>query len=439
MDKSGEMRNIFYISYYFKAKTKNMKYYATLLLFTIPFLSLSQNNNFQPGWIVTIQQDTLAGYVDDQKWEVTPTSINFKEKKDAEITTFSIEDISSFKVKFRNIYRSKSVEIEMLPRGKGNLEKKKTPRFEDKKVFLELLADGERPLYYYRGQDLKEHFFIDDNGRIVPLIYLKYKSKLNRVKEKKTFISQLETLLEDCEEVYSMIADVEYNRKSMLRMIRAYNICEPNEEILFEEIDYDWFKIGINISTTLTHLTFNGHNSSYTEVLNFKPALNYGIGISFDLLAPNYNPKMAFRNDLIYKPYQRKARGEVIIEEDQWWHQLDSKLDFSHLRWQSMVQYKFKETYNSTFFVAGLVNSFTLSNKSNTHMVSQFYSDESEEDVPPILDFQWYEFGFVGGFGYMHNRYIFDVKYEIGNGIGKGKGLKTSTHILYFSAKYYLN
>jgi len=173
--------------------------------------------------------------------------------------------------------------------------------------------------------------------------------------------------------------------------------------------------------------------------LNFKPALNYGIGISFDFLVPNYNPKIAFRNDLIYKPYQRKASGKVVFEKDEWWQEFDSKLDFSHLRLQTMVQYKLKETYNSTFILAGLVNSFTLSNKSNTHVIKQFYSEFTEEDIPPILDFQWYEFGFVGGFGYMHNRFIFDVKYEIGNGIGKGKGLKTSTHILYFSAKYYLN
>lgn len=417
-----------------------MKHYATLLLSIIPFLSFSQSkNNFQPGWIVTVQQDTLEGFVDDQRWEMTPTSINFKENENAEIKTFSIEDISSFKVKFRNIYRSKFVQIEMLPREKGSLEKKQTPRYEDKKVFLELLANGERPLYYYRGQDLKEHFFVDDNDRIVPLIYLKYKTKLNRVKEKKTFISQLETLLEDCEEVYSMIADVEYTRKSMIRMIRSYNVCEPNEEILFEEIDYDWFKFGVNVSTTLTKLTFKGHNSSYTEVLNFKPALNYGLGVSFDFFFPNYNPKMAFRNDLIYKPYQRKATGKVVIEEGDWWHDLNSKLDFSHLRLQSMLQCKLKETYNSTFIVAGFVNSITLSNKSNTKMTTQFYTSQTVEDVPPIVDFQWYEFGFVGGFGYIHNRYIFDVKYEVGNGIGKGKGLKTATHILYLSAKYYLN
>ncbi|MFK7774203.1 MAG: hypothetical protein AB8F94_18790 [Saprospiraceae bacterium] len=417
-----------------------MKYYATLLLMIIPFLSYSQSkNDFQPGWIVTIQQDTLEGFINDQKWEITPTSISFKDKMDAEIETLSIDDISSFKVKFRNSYRSKTVQIEMLPREKGRLEKKQKPRYEDKKVFLELLVNGKKPLYYYRGQDLKEHFFIDDHEKIVPLIYLKYKSKLNKVKEKKTFVSQLETILEDCEEVYAMIAKVEYNRKSMVKMIRAFNICEPDEEILFEEIDFDWFKLGVNISTTLTHLTFKGHNSSYTEVLNFKPSLNYGIGISFDFFFPNYNPKMAFRNDLIYKPYQRKAIGEAVIEEGDWWHKLDSELNFSHLRIQSMLQCKLKETYNSTFIIVGLVNSLTLSNKSNTRMITQFYTAQTEEDVPPILDFQWYEFGLVGGFGYMHNRYIFDVKYEVGNGIGKGKGLKTSTHILYFSAKYYLN
>ena len=440
MDESGEVKNKFYISYYYKAKTIKMKRYATLLFLILPFLSISQSkNNFQPGWVVTLQQDTLEGFINDQKRERTPTTIYFKEKKDSETKTFSISDISSFKVKFRNIYRSKSVEMDLLPRTEGSLGKKKESQFENRKVFLELLANGELPLYYYRDQNLKEHFFIDDNGRIVPLLYLKYKNKLNRIKEKKTFISQLETLLEDCEEVYSMISDVEYNRKSMIRMIRSFNVCEPNEEILFDEIDYDWFKFGVNVGTTITHLTFNGHNSSNTEILNFKPAINYGIGISFDFFTPNYDPRITFRNDLIYKPYQRKASGELIIEKDEWWENLDSKLHFSHLRLQSMIQYKLKKTYNSTFFVAGLVNSFALSNKSNTHVVSQFYSTKTEEDVPPILDFQWYEFGFVGGFGYIHNRYVFDVKYEVGNGIGRGEGLKTSTHILYLSAKYYLN
>lgn len=417
-----------------------MKLYATLLFLIIPFLSFSQSKiNFQPGWIVTVQQDTLEGFVDNQKWETTPATIKFKENKNGKIKRFSITDISSFKVKFRNIYRTKSLDIDMLPRADGSLGKNKMPQYERKKVFLELLVNGDKPLYYYKGQDSKEHFFIDDKGEMIELLYIKYKSKLNLTKEKKVFIDQLETILEDCEEVYSMISDVEYNRRSMVRMIRAFNICEPNEEILFEEIDYDWFNIGVNVSTTFTHLTFNGHNTSYTEVLNFKPALNYAVGISFDFFVPNYNPKMAFRNDLIYKPYQRKASGEVVIEKDDWWHKLDSKLDFSHLRLQSMVQYKFKETYNSTFFIAGLVNSFTLNNKSNTHFTTQFYSTKTEENVPPIVSFQWYEFGFVGGFGFINSKYIFDVKYEVGNGIGKGKGLKTSTHTLYLSAKYYLN
>lgn len=417
-----------------------MKKYIALLLVITPFITFSQNKkSFQPGWIVTLQQDTLTGFIEYEENLQTPTSIRFKEIKNAPPQALAIENLLSFKVRYKNIYRSKSLKIDMLPRENGSLGKRKTPQFEEKKVFLELLADGEKPLYYHRDQNLKEHFFIEDEGDFVELIYVKYKSALNRTKEKKTFIKQLETILEDCEEIYRMIDKVEYNRRSMIKLIRSFNVCEPYEEILFSEIDSDWFKLGVNVSSTITHLTFRGENGSDTEVLNFKPTLGYGVGLSFDLFVPNYNPQIAFRNDILFKSYKNKATGEVVIDNDDWRKDLDSELNFSHLRWQSMVQYKFKKTYNSTFFLAGLVNSFSLSNKSNTHVVTKFYGSISEEDIPPIKSFQWYEFGFVGGFGYLHKRYVFDIKYEIGNGIGRGDGLKTSTHIIYLSAKYYLN
>ena len=76
---------------------------ALLLLCSMVIYQISfSQKNYLPGKVITLQHDTLTGYIDYRNWEVNPKIITFKKEITSDEITYTPLEISGFQVSDEN-------------------------------------------------------------------------------------------------------------------------------------------------------------------------------------------------------------------------------------------------------------------------------------------------------------------------------------------------
>ena len=121
-----------------------MKKFCTVLscFLFLPFFLFAQSN-YKNGYIITLQGDTLKGFIDYQEWIKNPIAINFKsalqektvqEFTPATIKYFAIGNMEAYE-RYEGKIRLNRIEINKLATGVDTSTAKRT-------VFLRVLAQG---------------------------------------------------------------------------------------------------------------------------------------------------------------------------------------------------------------------------------------------------------------------------------------------------------
>ena len=105
------------------------------------FFASGFSQKFLPGFIITLENDTIYGGVANQQDLINVKKCSFKDSL-GEITIFQPNDIFGYKFNDGRYYISKKLE-------NGNLEKS---------VFLEYLVKGVIDLYYYPSNEGDKYF-----------------------------------------------------------------------------------------------------------------------------------------------------------------------------------------------------------------------------------------------------------------------------------------
>ena len=154
-----------------------MKYcYALLFLLIIcPFLSSAQNN-YKPGYVVTLKGDTVHGFVEYKNWGNNPEKINFKKEfQTIKAESYSKQDIMSFAAKGYPTYRLFAVAVSLAPVANNSLLKGIDTLYKTETVFLKEISVGINVTLYKYTDDIKERFYVaEHNEEPIELIYRVY-------------------------------------------------------------------------------------------------------------------------------------------------------------------------------------------------------------------------------------------------------------------------
>ena len=159
-----------------------MRKVTLLLSFAIVSNCLFAQKNFQPGYIINNSGQKIEGFIDYRKWDRNPDKISFMVTMEGEPITYSPLDIKSFYVKDEmsyylkdEMYISAIVDIDKSPYSISELTQDFNGKFEKEVVFLSLYIQGAYNLYYYKDENKKIHYFINNQGNeIEELIFRKY-------------------------------------------------------------------------------------------------------------------------------------------------------------------------------------------------------------------------------------------------------------------------
>jgi hypothetical protein len=248
--------------YYTPAMSKIL--FCSLLIGLLSFQKI-YSQSFEAGYVVTLQNDTLRGFIRTNEYGATSRTIGFKKLlTDTDHTRFLPIQIKSFYLKeVGEIYVSKIVDIDMKPVRFQDLEHNSAAKFVKDTVFLKLLVSGKSSLYFNSDRTNKNHYFLQMDGVDV-------------------YREQLAQYLNGCDQKYSNLGFAESEFK---KVVVKYNECVGSKSTFIQKDTKSKLLLYIMLGGSATTGTYSG-NDNHPELVNassikfssgFSPSLGFGM------------------------------------------------------------------------------------------------------------------------------------------------------------------
>lgn len=201
---------------------------------------LYAQNNYRPGFIITVQKDTIYGEIDYRTDKMNAKRCVFQSQgNDTEPVTYHPFEILGYRfTDDGKYYVSKNIELKYGV---------STP------VFLEYLLQGMKSLYYYETEDNIPIYFVEDNNTLVKIDAPKLSKQATNIQFKgqtDRYIPLLHYAFKDCPSLAPQIDRARFSRKEMIKITKEYHyaMCTSNEDCIEFEAKEDKRSIQLDIT-----------------------------------------------------------------------------------------------------------------------------------------------------------------------------------------------
>lgn len=400
-----------------------MKIYNTILLLSFLFLYQSSTfaqNNYLPGYIIKSDGETVRGFIDFQEWKVNPKKIRFKSDESGKSRMMTLESINGFGIDNEESYVRRTVNLNISSVKLDGLTDSREPIFEERTVFLRVLASGKAHLYSLYDGVGKQHYFIEkDDLTIEELIYTKYfKTKAGKryVAYFEQYKGQLSNALTDCGELFPMIKDAEYKEKDLTPIFEAYNVCSGSFNRIAKKEKKIQVKPGVLLGAGISKFGITGVTTTGLENMDFGFSHAYSAGISLDLISARSRGKYSIHNELIYNSIGASTHYEDITSDEVYTIN-DVKMDLGYLQLNTLFRYTVATPKLRPYLNTGIGNSILIRQVNEMRTERKFYSTESITDDKALADIRAYDFSIVSGLGITGSRFSSELRFEFGKRI----------------------
>lgn len=268
-----------------------MHYFKFFIVIAIIAIANSiRSQIFNEGSIITLENDTISGYVKDISGLKNLKVCKFKENKKGKVKRYSPEELNgyffhsdkryqSLKVFHRNEYKSSFVEV--LLEGQVNL-------FHDRKsnyLAFYIQKKGEDLI----GLENDEITVGEPSSNGVPIYWREYNVAYRIYKD------TLEVFFNDNEEILRNLRYLEYNNKALLTLTREYVklTCSGDQCITYEKdlkLSKPKFGVYTGVQASVISLDNDGIESDYT--LNVPFGIYYKLPVSVWLEGLYFQPEL---------------------------------------------------------------------------------------------------------------------------------------------------
>lgn len=416
-------------------KTENFikRITITFFLFFL-FQACFSQENYLSGYIISLNGDTLSGYIDYRNWENNPDNIFFKEKLSDNKSNYGPIDIKGFNV-LDEMYKSAIIQTEVSSsENKSDAELK----LAIDTTFLQTIIEGEKCLYFYKNKSGKDQFYIKKDTSYEFLVYKKFIKRIEGKTgfvENKKFLGQLSFYFQDCPEIQSKLKNTEYRKKSLENLFLFYFNCTKSEIVFHKKTESISIELGVLTGLSLTSLNFNSDNFTYLVNANYNQSANLSAGLFFDVILPRNQGKWSLNNELIFTSYKVNGRFDDYENENKYTITYTS-FGYSYLKVNNMLRFKYPVGSLYIYLNAGISNGFAISESNYRKKESKFYTTERVVEDKALDESRKYEQGYIIGLGTKFKKYSFEIRYENGNGMSEYTSLNSSIIRYYFLLSY---
>ena len=414
--------------------TKHLRLIGITLSILGMQLCFSQEN-FLPGYIVTLKGDSTHGFIDYRNWNKNPDRIFFKPTLEEEKSVYTPIDIKLFRVKYE-IYESAIVEAEESTIDFSALEYDPNLQIRIDTIFLQTMIKGETSLYHYNDKNNKDHFYIKHNGKFDLLVYKKYLTQFEGksiVLENKKYIGQLTVYLKNCPSILAKISTTSYLKNSLKKLFLNYYECTKLEIEFQKKTEKILCEFGILSGISLSTLKFKYHPEPAFNKADYNFSSNFTFGLFLELILPRTQRKWSICNELIYTSFKVEGQYGIVTNQD-WSSSFYTEFEYSYIKMNNMIRYKYPIGKFSVFSNIGFSNGWVIKGKDYKVVETMI---NSEINVISGKCGQYpsnFEVGYIIGLGTQFRAFSLETRYEKSTGIGGGK--KSSTRRYYFLLGY---
>lgn len=428
-------------------KVKSLLVATLLLLFLNPAFS---QENYLPGYILSLKGDTVHGFIDYRNWANNPAKIFFKKQLNDNSNIYTSVDINGFGVS-NEIYERAIVEIDISTDMTENLDNNPELILITDTVFLQAIILGPRNLYCYLDKSVKNQFYVKLDTAFQLLYYKRYKEKqkINTntpymdntfLMKQKTqtiivsdnrYFSQLKAYLFDCPNIENYLEKVEYSIGKLENLFLQYYAC-TNSQVHFQKSkEAIRFQKRILAGVTYTTLKFEGDGFKYLTKADFAPSIDFSGGLSFDYIFPRNFKRFSLNNELLFSTYKCIGNYTDYTSENEY-KKYASTIGLSYIRLNTMLSYSHPVGAAHIYANAGILYGIVVATTNLLTTEKKFYSSNDVSTGKAMQDMSKRELGYSLGLGSKYKRYSVELKSENGNGMSNYQDLKSTSNRLYF-------
>jgi hypothetical protein len=429
-------------------KIKNMKHTlkATVIISALCFLLINPSygqENFQPGYIINLNRDTIKGFIDNRMWDVNPKAVTFRATQTAENSNYSPIDIIAFGIN-GEVYESGIVNVDDGPYDIQDLNYQKELHYRTDTIFLYTLIQGDKSLYYYKEKFGKENFFIRRDSKIELLVFKRYLTDIHEgistntgVVTNNRYVRQLAFYFQNCPALQPEINKAEYRKESLSSLFLAYYDCSKSHIAFQKKMNKPRIELGAVGGMSLTKLKFIGPDDyAYLTTLNFPRSKNLAFGLYFNIILPRAQEKWSIYNEVLYSSFKVSGVYDESKTEARPYLKT-STLGFSYLKLNNMLRYKYKVRNVFVFINGGLSTGVAIAETNTSRTVSTLYTpNKFISEGKALNNTRKFEVGYTVGMGSQYRKLSLEIRYEYGNGFSNSAALDCSPTRIHFLLGY---
>ncbi|WP_176955938.1 outer membrane beta-barrel protein [Catalinimonas alkaloidigena] len=384
--------------------------------------------NFQPGYVVGLEGDTVSGWIDYRNWSSNPTSISFKEDMAAAVVRYTPLDVSAFAVE-DEIYIGRVVHVDKSPYRLEDLPLTPNRTVVLDTVFLLAEVRGPLSLYFLEDESTKLHYFIQKEGApLEELIYFR-SMEGTRIKADTRYKGQLAYVMSDCPTVRAKLANLAFRRNNFAKVVQQYNRTCASGNVYVKARERMWIEPQLLVGASASRLTFTGDGpTAYPFLTNVSYATSvkptFGVGVT--MIFPRGRRKIGLHADLLYQSAAYEGEWEDYKSENDYTY-YQTSFDLSYLKLTTLFRYYYPEAKWRPFVQAGIAGGWAVRSDNFKHKETRYYSVERIEDTPVLEVFRKLESSVVGGVGLRHGKLTGEMRAAFGNGMSQYLVLQSQT------------
>ncbi|MDO6390580.1 PorT family protein [Pontibacter sp. BT731] len=389
---------------------RNLYKLITLYLGVLLSVPVAAQSDYKPGYVVLPQGDTLQGQV-SYRTDALGKTIGFKRDGQSTTASYTANDLAGYGFPGDRNFRTRTLDH--------------ADTLAAEYVFMQELVRGTMSLYVYKGT-----YFVDkrDSSEKLHKLYITKETYVNTYgitaqRDINHYVRTLNTLMQDCFEMFQRVERVKLAEKSLVDLITAYNTCagDPQEQITFKE-SKKWFAIrpGVVAGMSHTSLHFSAKDERYLHLdhAEFNSNTHPTFGLALLLYSPRINQNASLLLEGRYAQNSFQADPTYVWFDA--YYDNEISFDLSAFKLTTAFRYDFAGKAVQPFVNAGVFHNF-MQRREYTH--TQYYR-QTENSKPTLRDRDIPGFvnnvqqGFMLGAGaYLHiskRRLSLEARYEHG-------------------------
>jgi hypothetical protein len=392
-----------------------------LFLTVLSFQSIGQN--YRPGYVITLEGDTVRGEINSKNWTISPDGIQFRSGDNSK--DFHALDIRGFVVDNER-YTSAIVDIEVSSRDLSSLTYSRDFDIKKDTLFLHIIQQGTNTLYRSTNAKGIENFHI---GLTDEIQLLKYKHYLVNsgganpfFKENMFFTNQLNVYLGDCEDLKKKISSLRYIESDLIKLFALYDDCKGyTSDQTFTYKRKKGFPylgaIGGITSATTKGVASNASFDNVTKA-NYDPSIDPAYGLFVGMTLPKKRSSIFLQVEFVFNSLQFGDSVTIETPGGSTRH-YKTKLEISGISTNCLVGYS-KNIGNLDLFVnSGIYFSpwNAKQNESLRYTIGNGTMAGPFESIALLLPKN--DFGYLVGGGIKSKNIALQVRYQSSLGFGR--------------------